>query len=99
MLDAAHKLISPATYSCSLCALTYGAVSMKRSWAAWSTPETRAQTLAALRAHGLAVAEIAPWFDVDRIEDLERLRRMIESCTVDAPATARLLTSWQPRRL
>lgn len=30
--DAAHKLASPATYPCSLCALTYGAVSMRREW-------------------------------------------------------------------
>ncbi|MBA3461763.1 MAG: hypothetical protein H0T46_17495, partial [Deltaproteobacteria bacterium] len=26
-------VISPATYSCSLCALTYGMVSMRREWA------------------------------------------------------------------
>ena len=30
--DAVHKLASPATYPCSLCALTYGAVSMRRAW-------------------------------------------------------------------
>jgi len=30
--DGLHKLLSPATYPCSLCALTYGAVSMKRRW-------------------------------------------------------------------
>jgi len=35
LADAAHKLISPATYSCSLCAVTYGAVSMKRDWRAF----------------------------------------------------------------
>ena len=31
--DAVHKLLSPATYPCQLCALTYGAVSMDRAWA------------------------------------------------------------------
>ena len=31
--DGLHKLLSPATYPCSLCTLTYGAVSMKRRWA------------------------------------------------------------------
>jgi hypothetical protein len=35
LMDAAHKLISPETYSCSLCAITYGAVSMKADWKAW----------------------------------------------------------------
>lgn len=33
--DAVHKLVSPATYPCSLCALTYGAVSMRRVWRAF----------------------------------------------------------------
>lgn len=30
--DAVHKIIRPATYPCSLCALTYGAVSMRGAW-------------------------------------------------------------------
>ena len=30
--DAVHKLLSPATYPCSLCALTYSAVSMRGAW-------------------------------------------------------------------
>ncbi len=35
MVDAAHKLVSPATYPCSLCAITYGAVSMRGEWKAY----------------------------------------------------------------
>ena len=31
--DGLHKALSPKTYPCSLCALTYGAVSMKKEWA------------------------------------------------------------------
>jgi hypothetical protein len=30
--DSVHKLASPATYPCSLCALTYGAVSKRPAW-------------------------------------------------------------------
>ena len=30
--DALHKVISPSTYQCNLCALTYGTVSMKDEW-------------------------------------------------------------------
>ncbi len=30
--DALHKIVSPTTYPCSLCALTYGPVSMRRAW-------------------------------------------------------------------
>lgn len=30
--DTVHKIASPATYPCSLCALTYGWVSMRAGW-------------------------------------------------------------------
>lgn len=30
--DTAHKTVSPATYACKLCQLSFGAVSMKRPW-------------------------------------------------------------------
>ncbi|MFM7377015.1 MAG: hypothetical protein ACKO1O_02610 [Erythrobacter sp.] len=33
--DAVHKLLRPATYPCSLCALTYGAVSKRPAWRAF----------------------------------------------------------------
>ena len=32
--DAIHKAVSPGTYSCSLCAISYGAVSMRPEWRA-----------------------------------------------------------------
>lgn len=32
LADALHKAIAPATYPCSLCAVTYGAVAMKGPW-------------------------------------------------------------------
>jgi hypothetical protein len=31
-MDSLHKLLSPATYPCALCAITYGLVSMRRAW-------------------------------------------------------------------
>lgn len=30
--DAFHKILSPTTYPCSLCAITYGAASMRPEW-------------------------------------------------------------------
>ena len=33
--DAVHKVLSPDTYPCSLCAITYGAVSMRPEWRAY----------------------------------------------------------------
>lgn len=35
LLDAVHKAVSPSTYPCSLCAITYGALRMDRKWRAW----------------------------------------------------------------
>ena len=34
-LDAAHKLLSPSTYQCKLCELTYGAFSENKQWKAF----------------------------------------------------------------
>ncbi|UOQ77402.1 hypothetical protein MUN84_01395 [Hymenobacter sp. 5516J-16] len=32
LLDSLHKTLSPATYACSLCAITYGTTSMRPQW-------------------------------------------------------------------
>ncbi len=32
LLDMGHKVVSPRTYPCSLCALTYGSLGMHREW-------------------------------------------------------------------
>ena len=34
-MDSVHKTLSPSTYPCSLCAITYGAFTMDRRWRAW----------------------------------------------------------------
>jgi len=41
----------------------------------WSTPTVLDETLARARRLGLRLALLPPWFDVDRGEDLARLRR------------------------
>jgi hypothetical protein len=33
--DSIHKLVSPDTYECDLCALTHGLVSMRPEWRLW----------------------------------------------------------------
>ncbi|MBF9142266.1 hypothetical protein [Hymenobacter properus] len=33
--DTFHKILSPATYACALCAVTYGATSMRPEWRAF----------------------------------------------------------------
>jgi hypothetical protein len=57
----------------------------------WSTKDTFTQTLAQLRRRGLRTTVLPPWFDVDRPEDLDRLRMLLAAGRVIAPATARVL--------
>lgn len=35
IMDSVHKTLSPSTYPCSLCAITYGAFTMDPRWRAW----------------------------------------------------------------
>lgn len=35
LFDAAHKMVAPGTYPCSLCAVSYGAVRMRPAWRAF----------------------------------------------------------------
>jgi hypothetical protein len=32
LLDAVHKAVSPGTYACHLCAVSYGPLTMRRAW-------------------------------------------------------------------
>ena len=57
----------------------------------WSADETCARTLARLRERGLRTAVLDSWFDVDRPEDLVRLRAAIDSGELRAPRTAAVL--------
>jgi len=35
LLDSAHKIVSPSTYNCQLCQLTYGLMNEKQAWKAF----------------------------------------------------------------
>ncbi len=35
VMDSIHKIVSPDTYECALCAVTYGVASMKKDWRAY----------------------------------------------------------------
>jgi uncharacterized protein len=57
----------------------------------WSSSDTFTRTIERLRARGLRAHVLDPWFDVDRVEDLDRLRAALRSGEIVAPRTARLL--------
>lgn len=59
----------------------------------WSVPGTLAATVKRLRSWGLRSVLLEPWFDVDRPEDLERLRTLIGQRIVRAPRTERELAA------
>jgi len=57
----------------------------------WSSVNTLQATLNRFRVSGLRTWLLDPWFDVDRIEDMERLRTLIAQRMVIAPRTERVL--------
>ena len=50
------------------------------------------RTLANLQGAGLTVQVLEPWFDVDRPEDLARLRALIATDRILSPKTCEVLT-------
>lgn len=59
----------------------------------WSAPETRQQTIDALRAAGLSVGFAPAFDDIDDPADVERLRTELFAGTVVAEATERALAT------
>ncbi len=57
----------------------------------WSTDQVTRETLAAVRATGLQVALLPPWYDVDTAADLRHLRAELQTHPDAAPATRRAL--------
>lgn len=53
----------------------------------WSEADTFEQVRARLQAAGLRISVLEPWFDVDRPEDLEKLRMKIIAGEIQAEAT------------
>lgn len=59
----------------------------------WSSPHTADATAARLAERLGGVAEVEPWFDVDRADDLPLLARRIGAGEVIAPETAEVLSA------
>lgn len=57
----------------------------------WSTNHTSEDTQARLRSLGLSILLVMPWFDVDVVDDLHRLKHLGERLRRTAPETARVL--------
>jgi rSAM/selenodomain-associated transferase 1 len=61
----------------------------------WGGSDVMATTRRRAKAEGIALVEIAPWYDVDEAESLARLEREVETSAGlrRAPATARALVA------
>lgn len=59
----------------------------------WSAPTAASATLANLRAAGLVIDVLAPWWDVDEVADLDRLRTWLQEDPSRAPRTWLALNS------
>lgn len=61
----------------------------------WSQPSTFEATKLRLEERGLRVALLPKWWDIDEVEDLERLRQLLqnEEAAARAPATAAVMSS------
>jgi rSAM/selenodomain-associated transferase 1 len=97
LADGSHAALVPAEDG-GYCAIGLRAEVAPRTvfdGIAWSTGEVLRQTIRRLDASGLRYRLLEPGYDVDRPEDLERLRRDLESrdpAADDYPAaTARIL--------
>lgn len=61
----------------------------------WSQSTTFARTLDRLNELGLKSTILDPWYDIDRPEDLDRLRSDVARGAIAAPNTARALATLQ----
>jgi 2-phospho-L-lactate guanylyltransferase (CobY/MobA/RfbA family) len=61
----------------------------------WSQSTTFARTLDRLNELGLKSTILDPWYDIDRPEDLDRLRSDVAGGAITAPNTARVLAKLQ----
>ncbi len=87
-LDSLHKTLSPSTYPCSLCAITYGSLRMDPKWRKWlqalsvpavfqhkdDTPHQHIPLPAVLRERG---SEIEVLIDAPTLDGLGSLDALI----------------------
>ncbi len=61
---------------------------------AWGTDKVYEQTCARLNHSGYKYSNISPWFDVDRPQDLSRLKQLLEQNPQILPATRKVMASF-----
>jgi hypothetical protein len=92
LLDWGHKLVSPGTYACQLCALTYAPLGMKEEWrqavAALGVPVSFLHRDELKQQHGLSgmdlpavfreqAGRLAPWLAAEALRACPDLPALI----------------------
>ncbi len=93
LMDYVHKIVSPDTYACSLCGVTYGNLGMHREWADYlrSLPfktrflyqDTMPEHLGEISLPAAFVVENDQWVPVIGSEEMDKastLEALIELC-------------------
>lgn len=92
-LDSLHKTLSPSTYPCSLCAITYGSLRMDPKWRKWlralpipavfqhkdDTPHKHVALPAVLRERGGEIEVLIDAPTLDSLGSLDALIAMMEA--------------------
>lgn len=92
-LDSLHKTLSPSTYPCSLCAVTYGSFRMHPKWRHWlnalgipavfqhkdDTPHKHIALPAVLAERGGQIEVLIDAPTLDRLASLDALIAMLEA--------------------
>jgi hypothetical protein len=100
IMDSAHKLFSPTTYQCSLCAITYGMVAMRKEWKDYMGRlpyETRFYHRDGFRQEWPRRTESLP--AIFMLEEDGTLRTLIPSHELDAQKSIAQLTALLGRKL
>ena len=92
-LDSLHKTLSPSTYPCSLCAITYGSLRMDPKWRKWlqalpipavfqhkdDTPHKHIPLPAVLRERAGKIEVLIDAPKLDSLSSLDALIAMMEA--------------------
>jgi hypothetical protein len=100
IMDSAHKLFAPTTYQCSLCAITYGMVSMRAEWKDYMGKlpyETRFYHRDGFRQEWPSQNEPLPAIFI--LEDDGALRTLVHAHELDAQKSIAQLTALLGRKL
>lgn len=87
LTDAAHKIVSPSTYKCNLCRLTYGLVKERKEWTEFlKTFSVRTEFMHADEFHKL-YPELKVAFPIVLEEDDDNIRILITTEELNACQT------------